>query len=283
MLIKGIIVAADVLAVLKCLNCGLTGISAVAVLILNLIRFTVELLLAAVAFLVVVSYIVDPQQEQESDSPFYRRVIALYVEALMMLARVRTQVSGLEKTPKEGRFLLVCNHQFAADPGILLHYFKDSQLAFISKKENRNLFCVGRLMHKILCQELDREDDRQALRVILRCIQILKEDKASIAVFPEGGTNHDELLHHFRPGVFKIAQKAQVPIVVCTLQGTRSILSNLLKGGTDVQLHLLEVIPAEELKGKTTVEIAQRVYDRMAEDLGSELLAGDESGNPVKN
>lgn len=283
MLIKGIIVAADVLAVLKCLNCGLTGISAVAVLIPNLIRFTVELLLAAVAFLVVVSYIVDPQQEQESDSPFYRRVIALYVEALMMLARVRTQVSGLEKTPKEGRFLLVCNHQFAADPGILLHYFKDSQLAFISKKENRNLFCVGRLMHKILCQELDREDDRQALRVILRCIQILKEDKASIAVFPEGGTNHDELLHHFRPGVFKIAQKAQVPIVVCTLQGTRSILSNLLKGGTDVQLHLLEVIPAEELKGKTTVEIAQRVYDRMAEDLGSELLAGDESGNPVKN
>lgn len=283
MLIKGIIVAADVLAVLKCLNCGLTGISAVAVLILNLIRFAVELLLAAVAFLVVVSYIVDPQQEQESDSPFYRRVIALYVEALMMLARVRTQVSGLEKTPKEGRFLLVCNHQFAADPGILLHYFKDSQLAFISKKENRNLFCVGRLMHKILCQELDREDDRQALRVILRCIQILKEDKASIAVFPEGGTNHDELLHHFRPGVFKIAQKAQVPIVVCTLQGTRSILSNLLKGGTDVQLHLLEVIPAEELKGKTTVEIAQRVYDRMAEDLGPELLAGDESGNPVKN
>lgn len=283
MLIKGIIVAADVLAVLKCLNCGLTGISAVAVLIPNLIRFTVELLLAAVAFLVVVSYIVDPQQEQESDSPFYRRVIALYVEALMMLARVRTQVSGLEKTPKEGRFLLVCNHQFAADPGILLHYFKDSQLAFISKKENRNLFCVGRLMHKILCQELDREDDRQALRVILRCIQILKEDKASIAVFPEGGTNHDELLHHFRPGVFKIAQKAQVPIVVCTLQGTRSILSNLLKGGTDVQLHLLEVIPAEELKGRTTVEIAQRVYDRMAEDLGSELLAGDESGNPVKN
>lgn len=283
MLIKGIIVAADVLAVLKCLNCGLTGISAVAVLILNLIRFTVELLLAAVAFLVVVSYIVDPQQEQESDSPFYRRVIALYVEALMMLARVRTQVSGLEKTPKEGRFLLVCNHQFAADPGILLHYFKDSQLAFISKKENRNLFCVGRLMHKILCQELDREDDRQALLVILRCIQILKEDKASIAVFPEGGTNHDELLHHFRPGVFKIAQKAQVPIVVCTLQGTRSILSNLLKGGTDVQLHLLEVIPAEELKGKTTVEIAQRVYDRMAEDLGPELLAGDESGNPVKN
>ncbi len=276
MLIRGIVVAADVLAVLKCLNCGLTGISAVAVLILNMIRFTVELLLVAVAFLVIVSYVVDPRQEQESDSPFYRKVIALYVEALMMLARVRTQVSGLEKTPKEGRFLLVCNHQFAADPGILLHYFKDSQLAFISKKENRNLFCVGRLMHKILCQELDREDDRQALRVILRCIQILKEDKASIAVFPEGGTHHDELLYHFRPGVFKIAQKAQVPIVVCTLQGTRSIIPNLLKGGTDVKLHLLEVIPAEELKGKTTVEIAQRVYDRMAEDLGTELLAEDE-------
>ncbi len=234
------------------------------------------LALAAFLFLVIVSYAVDPDKEQEQDSPFYRTVANLYAEALINLLSVRIQATGLEKTPQNGRFLLVCNHQFMADPGILLHCFRRSQLAFISKQENRDLFCIGRIMHKILCQELDRNNDRQALRVILKCIQILKEDKASIAVFPEGATNSDELLHPFRPGVFKIAQKAGVPILVCTIRNTRPILKNGLRlRPTTVQLHLLEVIPPEALRGKTTVEISAYVHGLMAADLGPDLVAGE--------
>jgi len=232
------------------------------------------LCLLAFLFLVAVSYSVDQNKPREEDSPFYRGVIAVYVEALIQLLQVRVHTSGLEKTPREGRFLLVCNHQFLADPGVLLHYFRDSQLAFISKQENRDMFCVGPLMHMILCQTLDRDNDRQALKVILKCIQILKEDKASIAVFPEGGTNHDDKLHPFRPGVFKIAQKAGVPIVVCTLNNTRPIVKNGLKlKPTDVELHLLDVIPAEDLKGRTTVDIAEQVYNMMLADLGQEYRA----------
>ena len=267
MLLKSITIVSLLLAVLE-------SLSNLWLLPLCFIGNFLGLALLAFLFLVVVSYVVDPDKEQENDSPFYRGVIAVYVEALIQLLQVRVHTEGLEKTPKDGRFLLVCNHQFLADPGVLLHYFKDSQLAFISKQENRDMFCVGRLMHKILCQELDRDNDRQALKVILKCIQIIKEDKASIAVFPEGGTNHDDKLHPFRPGVFKIAQKANVPIVVCTLNNTRSILKNGLRlKPTDVTLHLLEVIPAEELKGKNTVEISDRVYAMMLADLGAEYAA----------
>ena len=231
----------------------------------------------AFLFLVVACKAVDLNKEQEEDDPFYRRLANLYIEVLIKVLRARIKTSGLEKTPKDGRFLLVCNHQFVADPAILLHYFKDSQLAFISKKENRDMFVVGAVMHKMLCQCLDREDDRQALQVILKCIRILKDDKASIAVFPEGSTNHDEYLHPFRPGVFKIAQKAQVPIVVCTVRNTRPIVHNGLRlKPTDVELKLLEVIPAESLKGRTAVDISEQVYKIMADDLGPEMIAKEE-------
>ena len=267
MLLKSITILSAVLAVLESLgNVWLIPLAFAG----NCLGLSV----LAFLFLVAVSYVVDLEKEQETDDPFYRGVIAVYVEVLIQLLQVRVHANGLEKTPKDGRFLLVCNHQFLADPGILLHYFKDSQLAFISKQENRDLFCVGRLMHKILCQTLDRDNDRQALKVILKCIQIIKEDKASIAVFPEGGTNHDDKLHPLKPGVFKIAQKAGVPIVVCTLNGTRAIVKNGLKlKPTDVTLNLVDVIPAEDLKGKTTVEIADRVYGLMLEDLGAEYAA----------
>ena len=270
MILRSITIAAAALAAITLLS------GSVLAAVLVFIGSWLGLAAAAFAFLVAVSYMVDPNQEQEEDDPFYRRVSNLYVEVLLMALQVRVKTSGLEKTPKDGRFLLVCNHQFLADPGILLHYFKDSQLAFISKKENRDMFCIGRLMHKLLCQFIDREDDRQALQVILKCIRILKDDKASIAVFPEGGTNHDELLHSFRPGVFKIAQKAQVPIVVCTLRNTRPIIHNGLRlKKTDVELKLVEVIPAESLKGRTAVDISTQVYRIMADDLGPALIAKD--------
>ena len=229
------------------------------------------LALLAFLFLVVVSYIVDLDKEQEEDDPFYRQVANLYAEALIQIMQVRVHTRGLEKTPKEGRFLLVCNHQFLADPGVLIHHFKDSQLAFISKQENRDLFCVGRVMHKFLCQTLDRDNDRQALKVILKCIRLIREDKVSIAVFPEGGTHQDDKLHPLKAGVFKIAQKAEVPIVVCTINNTRSVFKNAAKlRPTHVDLHLVGVIPAEELKGRTTVDIADQVHGMMLEDLGEE-------------
>ena len=230
------------------------------------------LALAAFLFLWAACRRVDLEQEQETDSKFYRALIYLYIEALISLVGVRLHTRGLEKTPESGRFLLVCNHLFLADPALLLHCFRKSQLAFITKKENQQMFIVGKVMHKILCQPLDRENDRAALKTILKCIQLIKNDQVSIGVFPEGYTSKDGKLHHFRSGVFKIAQKAEVPIVVCTIQGTRSIFKNLAKlRHTDVELHLVDVIPAEELKGKTTVQISDRVYEMMIGDLGEKF------------
>lgn len=212
---------------------------------------------------------VDFEKPQEEDSPFYRRLAGLYIEALIGLLRVRIHADGLEKTPKEGRFLLVCNHLFDADPGILLHCFPNSQLAFISKKENKSLPFVGKIMHKILCQLLDREDDRQALRVILKCVELLKTDKCSIAVFPEGYCSRDGKFQNFRPGVFKIALKTKVPIVVCTIRNTKPIVKNGLRGRpTDVELHLLDVVAPERYEGMKTTQLSAMIHEMMAADLG---------------
>lgn len=231
----------------------------------------VGLLLVAVLFLCLICACVDMSIPQEEDSKFYRFFMNLYIEMLVSVAQLKVETAGLEKTPKDGRFLLVCNHQNESDPGILLHFFRRSQLAFISKKENATMFAVNKFMHKTLCQMVNRENDREALKTILKCIQLIKEDKVSIGAFPEGGIKEKDKLSPFRNGMFKIAQKANVPIVVCTLRGTSEVFHNLKRlKPTSVVLHLVDVIPAEELKGKTTVEIGDRVYQMMLDDLGPE-------------
>ncbi len=238
------------------------------------------LLLAALWFLMilVMAKQVDMDAEQGDEAPFFRWVIRLTVAALIPLLGVRVRTRGLEQTPKSGRFLLVCNHLHDVDPAFLLRYFPDSQLAFIAKQEVKQMFLVGPFLKKTLGQFVNRENDREALKAILNCIRIIKEDEASVAVFPEGYVSLNRKLHPFRPGVFKIAQKAQVPIVVCTLQDTHKVMPNVKRlKRSCVQLHLVGVIPAEQLQGVTTVDIAHRVHAMMAQDLGPELVEQEEN------
>lgn len=235
-----------------------------------------DLVLIGFLFLLYLCHRVDQNVPQEEDDPLYRKVTDLVIGAVLPFLRIHVKKHGLEKVPTDRRFMLVCNHTNDSDPIILLYCLRKSQLAFISKRENSTMFVIGPMMHKLQCQLINRENDREALKTILKCIQILKEDKASIAVFPEGGIDDDGLLHHFRPGVFKIAQKANVPIVVCTLKNTKEVVRNIFHlKPSHVELNVLEVIPPEELKGVTTVEISERCHKLMADDLGPELTAED--------
>lgn len=229
----------------------------------------------AFGFLMILCKRVDQSVPQEEDDPLYRTVTNLVIQSVLPVLQIHVKKKGLEKMPQEGRFMLVCNHCNNSDPIILLRCLAKYQLAFISKRENASMFVIGPMMHRLQCQLINRENDREALKTILKCIQIIKEDKASIAVFPEGGIlTEDGKLHHFKPGVFKIAQKANVPVVVCTLKNTKDVVHNLLRlKPSYVEMSVLEVIPPEEVKAVNTVELAQRCHALMADDLGPDLVA----------
>lgn len=272
-MLLGIISALSALtAFLICVGAdAFSGFSWLWVLPLGFFGTFVALILLWFLLLVVMSAAVDVKKPQKKDNRFYRTVIHWTADALITLLRVKITTQGMEKLPKDGRFLLVCNHLNDVDPVILLTVFRKSQLAFISKRENDQKFIIGPFLHRILCQPINRENDREALKTILKCVELLKEDQVSVGVFPEGYVSLDRLLHPFRAGVFKIAQKAGVPIVVCTLRDSHQVLRNARKlKPSQVEVHLLDVIPAEQLKGVTAMQVADRVHAMMAEDLGPE-------------
>lgn len=272
MLLGGITLVSVIAAVL--IGIGAEGLNWLWMIPVLSLGFTLLGVLLAFLFLLFLASIVDLKKEQQDDSKLYRKTVELYLQSALPPLRWYIKTTGMEKVPESGRFLLVCNHVSLADPVVLLRVFTGKQLAFISKKENQSMFLVGKVMHKMLCQPIDRENDKAALKTIIRCIQILREDKASVAVFPEGYIHEDKKLHHFRSGVFKIAKKTEVPIVVCTMKNTKDAISNLLHHRrTDIQVTVLQTIQPEEYKDITTVDLGERIYQMMAEDLGPENVS----------
>ena len=274
MLLISIAVISLLSGALVCLGCdAFLSLNWIWLLPVSTLGFFLLLAALLFAFVLYLCKRVDQSVPQEDDSKFYRIVANLIVRSALPFLRIRVKHSGTEKVPTDGRFLLVCNHCNDSDPIILLYCLHKSQLAFISKRENSTMFVIGPMMHKILCQLINRENDREALKTILNCIKILDEDKASVAVFPEGGIRGGHVLHPLRNGVFKIAQRAKVPVVVCTLRDTHTVLKKALKlQPSQVELRLVGVIGVDQIAGKTAVQIGDMVYKMMADDLGPELV-----------
>ena len=225
----------------------------------------VGLVLLFLLVLFVSTLFVDPKKMVEKPSAYFRFMLNQFCRLALFLGGVRVHVTGLEQVPRKSRFMLISNHAFAFDPLIYYYAMPWADLAFLAKKESFSIFVVAQIMREVLCLPLDRENDREALKAILKAIQFLKEDKCSIAVFPEGGTNRtEEDLLPFRNGAFKVAQKANVPIVICALVNSKAILKNMFRRHTDVYLDVLAVIPPEGIK---TIDIGDRAHGILLEGL----------------
>ena len=85
--------------------------------------------------------------------------------------------------------------------------------------------------------------------------ELLKKDEVSVAVYPEGTRNYGKELLPFHNGVLKIAQKAQVPLVIAAVRGTEDIHKNYPLRRSRVEIEILDVLDAEQVKKMRTSEI----------------------------
>lgn len=86
-------------------------------------------------------------------------------------------------------------------------------------------------------------------------------------VYPEGKRSFSGELLPFHAGVLKIAQKANVPIVVSTIEGTELAKTHFPKK-TNVTFRIIDVISAEEAKSKRSVDLGEQLHDEMLKALG---------------
>ena len=89
-----------------------------------------------------------------------------------------------------------------------------------------------------------------------------------MGIYPEGWVNKsDEPLLPFRNGAFKIAKKADVPILVTTIGGSEKIKKQFFFRPTHVYVNILGTIPVSDVREMSTKEIGEITQSMMYNNL----------------
>ena len=216
--------------------------------------------LVYVLLMFVCTWFAGPNKMYTHISPFYHALTMALDGWILALCRVKIHVTGLEKVPTDTEYLFVSNHRSNFDPMVQWWVLRRWRLAFVSKPSNMRKFVIGPFVRRCCFLPIDRENARNALITINAAADLIRAHECSFAIYPEGTRSKSGKLLPWHAGSLKIAQKANVPIVICSLVNSRAILRNMFRKHTEVWLDVLDVIPAEELVGKTTIEVGERVH-----------------------
>ena len=218
-------------------------------------------------FWICVNLTINKKKEYTTTSRFYNWAFVLWYRYMMIAGRLKLHVSGYDKVPFGKRFLLVSNHCSKFDNFIQCAVLKKTQLAYISKPENFKIPIGGRFMRRGLYLSLPRGNTREEFKVIMKAIEYIKDDKVSIGIFPEGTRSKNGNLQEFKPGAFKIAEKAKCPVIVCSMKGTFEIHKNWPWKTSHVYMDILDVIDPSVWDEKNTVEVSQYAHDLILNNL----------------
>jgi len=193
----------------------------------------------------------------------YLRLVDSYPEIAGDVSRLKDKTEG----GYGGACLFVANHASFLDIAVLCTVL-DPVFKFIAKDSLAKFPGVGKQLvggEHIL---IDRNDKRSQLRSFKQAISYL-QNGIPIMAFPEGARSPDGRLMAFKPGLFSMAVKANVPIVPLSIANTHAVmpsvgLLSVQSGKGKLRVYVHDPI---EVDGKSEEEISNEVRKALLSEL----------------
>jgi 1-acyl-sn-glycerol-3-phosphate acyltransferase len=141
--------------------------------------------------------------------------------ALPALSQLKVKTLGAEEIDKKGTYVFVSNHVNIFDMWVLYQ----SIPVFNRSLEHIDHFSwpvIGPLITAAGQIPVDPDNPRRTAAGLRQAVSLLKAGR-SVTVLPEGSRTLDGSVGTFFPGAFRIALRAQVPVVPIAIKGGRAI------------------------------------------------------------
>ena len=184
-------------------------------------------------------------------------VVEKLIPTVVWLGGCRCTVFGEENIP-EGAALYAGNHQGNFDVGLIVYALGGYRIP-VAKIEASKVPLANVWMRALHLIFIDRGNVRQSAECINTAAEQMKHGH-SVAIFPEGTRSKSRTMGEFKPGAFKSALKAGVPVVPFVIDGTYNCYEAQHKlKKANVTLHILPPVYPEKEGLTKTRELSQHV------------------------
>jgi 1-acyl-sn-glycerol-3-phosphate acyltransferase len=199
-----------------------------------------------------------------------------WARTLLAVSRVKVRVEGLEKIQEDGSYIFVSNHWSYMDTPVALANIP-VQFRFLAKRGLFQIPFMGWHLSRAGHIPVPRGDARAAVKNMTLAAQVVREQKISLLIFPEGGRSRKGEMRPFMEGAAYIAIRAGVPLVPIGLQGTREVLpygSGNIRGGP-VILRIGDPIPTDQATIRDRVQLTELLRERIIKLVEKNLPTSD--------
>lgn len=237
--------------------------------VLKIVAFylTINIIYIFIVILVFVLIIMLTQKVRK-DSLWKHQLLMVFSKYFFYsLLRVKVIVSGEENLPTNNRFVMYSNHIEYSDPFYIKQYYNHTSLSFVSKEPLFKYPILKNLLLGIGCIPIGRLADRKSLEAIIETIKVVKNGQP-MGIFPEGKRSYSNTMGTFKPGAFKVAQKAKADISLVTLFDFHEINRKPIRiKKVKVYITILPLIKYEDIKDLDTITISDMAYKMIDKEL----------------
>lgn len=205
---------------------------------------------------------------EEAATTYAMKSITLWAEFTIRIIGIDLVVEGKENIP-EGPCVFIGNHTSILDiPSV--YSTAGRGIGFVSKMEMLKTPVIGYWIKRARCIALDRQNPRDAIKMINEGVQNLKAGY-SMMIFPEGTRSLDGRPGEFKKGSMKLATKAKVPIVPVAIDGAfKSFEKDRKFQPSKIKVTYCKAIHTNNLTKDEEKLLSERVRQTIVEKLSEE-------------